>query len=104
MPKTGLVFHPDYLKHLTGKDHPERPDRLKAILAGLEKSGVLEKLVKIEASHSALEWVAKVHDKDYINFVKKACQDGPGLLDADTVVSEESFSIALKAVSGILAA
>ncbi len=104
MPKTGLVFHPDYLKHLPGKDHPERPDRLKAIISGLEKSGLLEKLVKIEASHSALEWVAKVHDKAYIDFVKKACLEGPRLLDADTAVSPESYSIALKAVSGILAA
>ncbi|EQB63952.1 MAG: hypothetical protein RBG1_1C00001G1531 [candidate division Zixibacteria bacterium RBG-1] len=104
MPKTGLVFHPDYLKHLTGKDHPEKPDRLKAIMSGLEKSGLLEKLAKIEASHSALEWVEKVHDRNYIDFVKKICQEGPRLLDADTVVSEESFDIALKAVSGVLAA
>jgi len=104
MPKTGLVFHPDYLKHLTGKDHPEKPERLKAIMSGLEKSGLLEKLAKIEASHSALEWVEKVHDKEYVDFVKKVCQEGPRLLDADTVVSEESFNIALKAVSGVLAA
>lgn len=104
MPRTGLVFHPDYLKHLTGKDHPENPHRLKAILAGLEKSGLLEKLAKIEAAHSALEWVEKVHEKAYIDYVKKACLGGPTLLDADTAVSPESFNIALKAVSGILAA
>ena len=34
--KTGLVYHEDFLKHDMGPDHPERPDRLRAIMAGLD--------------------------------------------------------------------
>ena len=33
---TLLVSHPSFLEHDTGPYHPERPDRLRAILAALD--------------------------------------------------------------------
>jgi acetoin utilization deacetylase AcuC-like enzyme len=103
MHKTGLVYHPDYLKHITGKEHPENPQRLKAIISGLEKSGLASRLQKIEAKHSTLEWMEKVHSKSYIQQIQMAGQKGAVLLDSDTMVGPESFNVAVLAVSGVLA-
>ena len=47
--KTGFAYHPDYLNHDTGPNHPERPDRLRASLAALQESEVWEQLHPIEA-------------------------------------------------------
>ena len=33
---TLLVSHPSFLEHDTGPHHPERPDRLRAVLAALD--------------------------------------------------------------------
>lgn len=48
MKSTGLIYHPDYLKHLTGFGHPESPDRLTSIMDRLEETGLLKELVLIE--------------------------------------------------------
>src|SRR3989304_3361934 len=102
--KTGLVYHPDFLKHITGKEHPENPQRLKAIVSSLEKSGLWSKLQKIEARHSTLEWIEKVHSKNYVQQLQAAGKKGAVLLDSDTMVGPESFAVAVLAVSGVLAA
>lgn len=104
MHRTGLVYHPDFLKHVTGKEHPESPLRLKAILSTLEKSGFLAKLAKIEAKHSTLEWIEKVHSKAYLQQIQTAGQKGAVLLDSDTMVGPDSYEVAVLAVSGALAA
>jgi len=33
---TLLISHPSFLEHDTGPYHPERPDRLRAVLAALD--------------------------------------------------------------------
>lgn len=103
MRKTGLVYHPDYLKHQTGALHPESPERLKACLEALKHSQYYEKLYKIVPTPATEEQVAYVHDRDYIQFVKASSEHG-GMLDPDTVVSKGSFDIALLAAGGALRA
>jgi acetoin utilization deacetylase AcuC-like enzyme len=49
--------------------------------------------------------VELVHDLDYIRYIEACCDFGGGLLDLeDTVVSPESFDVALYAVGGTLKA
>ncbi len=57
MNKTGLVFDAKYLQHVTGKGHPECPERLVAVLNGLKTSGLLEKLVLIKAKPADQRWI-----------------------------------------------
>lgn len=103
MKKTGLIYHPDYLKHKTGLSHPESPERLKACLKALKKSQYSEKLHEVNPTSATVDQVAYVHDPDYIQFVKSTSENG-GMLDFDTVVSVGSFDIALLAVGGALRA
>ena len=44
------------------------------------------------------------HQPHHIHAVEAASQQGPAALDPDTIVSRESYDVALKAVAGTLAA
>ncbi|MGQ4808959.1 Histone deacetylase-like amidohydrolase [Candidatus Entotheonellaceae bacterium PAL068K] len=100
----GLVYHPDYLKHHAGDQHPERPSRLEAIMHRLETSGQIQQFVELEPDTDAQAWVATVHAPDHIRLVQEASQHGRAALDPDTIVCRDSFEVALKAVAGTLAA
>jgi len=103
--RTGFVYHPDYLKHDPGAWHPERPERLTAIVDGLKNSGFWEKLVHLNPVHAAtVEQVEYVHHKDYVEALREFCARGGGLMDLDTGVSHDSFDVALLAVGGVIKA
>ena len=90
---TLLYYDPRFLDHATGR-HPERPQRLKQIVARLEQSGLDAKCVRPtwqEASRSRLE---RVHGSQYIDHVDDFARRGGGMLDPDTVVSVASADVA----------
>jgi len=107
MTKTAVVFTPKYLDHKTGLGHPESPARLKVIMRKLNKSGLLEtgKCFLVEPESASVEDVELVHESDYVKLVQRVCASGGGLLDlGDTIVSPESFEVALFAVGGAVKA
>ena len=100
----GLVYHPDYLKHHAGDHHPERPGRLEAVMQALETSGHTQHLMALEGDHDAASWAATVHDLRHIRLVQAASARGKAALDPDTIVCSDSYTVALKAIAGTLAA
>ncbi|MCD5390524.1 histone deacetylase [candidate division NPL-UPA2 bacterium] len=100
---TGLIYHPDYLKHNL-RVHPENAKRLTCIMRALEKEKIKEYLVNIPPRRATLEEIESVHQTDYINEVDSLCREGGGHLDADTYTSASSFQVALLAAGGVLAA
>jgi len=103
MTKTAVVFTPKYLDHNPGPRHPESPARLRVITRELNKSGLLEtgECSLVEPESASVKDVELVHESDYIQLVQQVCASGGGLLDlGDTVVSSESFEVALLAVGG----
>jgi acetoin utilization deacetylase AcuC-like enzyme len=107
MNKTAAVFSSKYYQHNTGKGHPESAKRLGTIVNEL-KEGRLSKSRNwqfVAPEKAGIRDVALVHDVDYIRFIEVFCKSGGGLLDLeDTVVSSESFDVALYAVGGALKA
>jgi acetoin utilization deacetylase AcuC-like enzyme len=102
---TGFVYGHIYLKHDTGAGHPERAERLTAIVNRLKQSELLLKLVAIEPVVASPEWLTTVHTAKYVARVKKSCQAGAGYLDSgDTPVCVNSYDVALAAVGGVLSA
>ena len=86
--QTGIVYHPDYLKHKTRLWHPEHSGRLTAIIDRLKATEFYEQLVFIDPIVADVEHISLVHSEKYIHRVKKICQAGGGLLDTgDTPVS-----------------
>ena len=103
--RTGFVYHDDYLKHYTGHYHAENAGRLTAIVEHLKKTGLWDQLVHIAPYRADLEWIFKIHSKEYVEYVKEMCSMGTQVLDfGDTIVCGESYDVALLAAGGVLAA
>jgi len=104
--RTGLVYHDIYLQHKTGAGHPERPERLEAIIARLKSGEYEDSPVRLgEYKDSPVQWIGMIHDADYIKRVKDSCQDGTEYMDSmDTPISGKSYEAAVAAVGGVLSA
>ncbi|RLG20406.1 histone deacetylase [Methanosarcinales archaeon] len=97
---TSIIYHPDYLLHETG-NHPERKERLLAIMHLIEESEI--DLHKIKPEPASIEEMQYVHDPEYINKVKEYSErEIP--LDPDTVLCRESYHAALLAAGGMISA
>ena len=104
MPPTGFVSSETFLQHDTGPAHPERPERLRAVHARLEATGLLAELERLDAPPAAGEWLDAVHAPGHAETVRRATAGEAGALDADTIVGPASWEAALRAVGGALAA
>lgn len=104
MRNIGFIFHPEYLRHDTGRNHPEEPARLTAITSHLEAVGLLAELVRTEPTEPAQDWITLAHTPVHVKAVEEACARGVTALDPDTYVSPASYRAALLAVGGALQA
>ena len=103
MSKLTFITHPVYLDHDTGSGHPERADRIRAVMNSLEKSTLLNKIEMVEPDQSNDEHIGLIHDKDYIVQTTTAIKSGKRVLDAgDTIVSLKSLSAAQYAVGAMV--
>src|SRR5262245_34545526 len=100
---TLLYTDPLFLKHETGQ-HPEKPDRLRSITARLEKAGLPKKCTAGAYQPLSEEKVAKVHSPMQIMRNKQIAEHGGGNVDPDTVLSADSFKVALAAAGACVAA
>ncbi|MEX0386807.1 histone deacetylase family protein [Spiribacter onubensis] len=99
---TWLITHPDCLAHDTGSDHPERIERLEAVLAALEALE-FDALARHEAESAPREALERAHETDYIDDVFNAIPtSGRTHFNADTVVSPGSGKAALRAIGAAL--
>jgi acetoin utilization deacetylase AcuC-like enzyme len=100
---TLLYTDPLFLRHDTGR-HVETAGRLKAITARLENAGLIGKCTPGEYTPLTGEAVAKVHDSNLVQTVKEFAERGGRKIDPDTVVSPESYRVALAASGACVAA
>ncbi len=102
---TGFLFGEIYLRHKTGAGHPERPQRLTAIVERLKAQGLLAQLTAIRPVPADRQWLTPVHTGAYVDRVKADCERGVGFVDSpDAPASKHSYRVAIEAVGGILAA
>ena len=105
MGKTGLVYHPAYLDHDMGAGHPESPNRLRAIIQQLERSGTAGRLKTIEPRKAEDEWITQIHSPSYVAALNThQPTSGRISLDPDTSMSPGSLTAAYLAAGGALAA
>jgi acetoin utilization deacetylase AcuC-like enzyme len=102
---TGILFHDDFLNHITQIDHPERPGRLTVIVNELKKEKYAGKLVWDEPRLATVEEIEYVHSADYITRVRTTVKSSPQYLDSpDTLVSAGSYQAALRAAGAVITA
>ncbi|HEY9801164.1 MAG TPA: histone deacetylase, partial [Leptolyngbyaceae cyanobacterium] len=102
-----VIYSDEFLDHKTGNYHPERPERLTAIVHALKEAAFAEKIAWREPTaalenSSVMQLLVKVHSPNYVNKVKEIATNGGGYLDGDTPVSPRSYDVALLAVSAWL--
>lgn len=96
-----VFSHPDCLLHDPGPGHPERPERLRAILKVLETE---PEAALRDAPLASLDIVESVHTGGYLDLLRETAAWGGGTLDADTVMSAASWNAALRSAGGAVAA
>jgi acetoin utilization deacetylase AcuC-like enzyme len=101
---TAIVYHPDYLKHETGA-HPERPERAALIAQEIKERDSLEhRYIWLTPQVCKEEDILRCHSSQQYDLVRQACEKNLGALDADTVISKESFQVSLMASGGVITA
>lgn len=99
-----LLTHPACLDHWMGEGHPERPDRLRAILDALD-ADAFASLVRREAPRAEIAALERVHDPDYVRRILSSVPtEGLYALDPDTALSPGSGEAALRAAGAAVAA
>ena len=99
---TAIITSDNSINHLTGSGHPEKPDRVTAIIKNLKKNKNLiwDKSKKFDNSLLDL-----THSSDYVADVKKSFpKQGLNLLDGDTIISPGSKKATEDAVGSIICA
>ena len=96
-----LFTHPDMLEHRPGAGHPERPERLRAVLDALDDAGLArDRRVATEASVADLE---RLHPADHVARLLGASPvSGLAQLDADTALSPGSVRAARLAAGAMI--
>ncbi|HEY8007516.1 MAG TPA: histone deacetylase family protein [Methylocella sp.] len=101
---TLLLSHPACLDHDTGSGHPERPDRIRAIMEALNEPRFAA-LRRAEAPGIDRAAVLRVHPADYADAIESASPArGRIYLDADTPMSTKSFAAIAHCVGGVTSA
>ena len=102
--KTALIHHPIYEKHDTGPGHPETPLRYKVILNALRSAEDLWKsLIDIRPEPAGKGAIQAAHTPQHFRLVENAFAEGFDRLDADTMVSPNTFDASLYAAGGAIA-
>jgi acetoin utilization deacetylase AcuC-like enzyme len=99
--KTAIVHHPIYQKHDTGIGHPETPKRYEVVINALKNDKTLwENLNEIQAEPVSKGIIQAAHTPQHFKRVEGAFANGVEMLDADTVISMQSFDAALYGAGG----
>ena len=102
--KTGLITSDTYQNHNTGEGHPEKIDRVTAVIDNFKrldnKNLIWKKPTKFDQS-----FLINTHSSEYIDLVSKSFpKNGLAFLDGDTVVSPGSKDATKDAVGSIITA
>jgi acetoin utilization deacetylase AcuC-like enzyme len=92
------------LDHVAGTNHPERPDRLRAALEGIERSGVADALDRATPRAVRDDEILRVHDTALLDHVLAVDGRGGGRLDPDTVMNPASLTAARLASGAVVSA
>ncbi len=125
MSSIAFISSPRFVEHDTGRAHPERPDRIRAIHRAVRLAGLVDSadpfpefqiefgpdlakseraILELEAELAAESWLTSVHTQPMIDKVKRACELGGVLDQSDTPTCPASYEIALLSLGSALKA
>jgi acetoin utilization deacetylase AcuC-like enzyme len=99
-----LSASPQLDNHETGASHPERPQRVEAVLQGIAAAGLSEAALALGPRRATGAELRLAHTAQYLSGLEDFCHSGGGSLDFDTVASAGSWDTAVLAAGAALAA
>ena len=100
-----VIYDDAYKRHLTPPGHPETPARCDAIMAALRGARCADKLTHLKPRPAAEADLLTCHTKAYLKTAAADVAAGRmNLSTGDTCISAESYSVALLAAGGAMAA
>jgi len=103
MLKTAVVTDKAYLKHFAGRAHPERPQRLEAMIEMAETIHRPD-LKFISPRAATTEEIAMCHFPDYIEQMEQTAKVERYDFDPDTHTCRDSYATAMLAAGGVVTA
>jgi acetoin utilization deacetylase AcuC-like enzyme len=97
-PPLALIRNDGQAEHVS-PGHPERPDRVVAILAGIAADPTLAALPWLDPGEGRRALPLLVHSEDEVRRVEGLAVKGGGWFDPDTYCTEHSFVVALNAAA-----
>ena len=102
---TAFVFDIQCKNHLTGRGHPERPERLDAVLKGLHGANLLDRLQRLKPESCPDDVIKHCHTEQYLDIVKRDIAAGLGqLTTGDTTICGHTLESARLSAGGVLTA
>jgi acetoin utilization deacetylase AcuC-like enzyme len=102
---TGIVYSDVYRAHDTGPDHPERPERLDAVMSALADLLASGRAIRVEPRPATREEILACHSTAWFDHARRFIEAGQESLGfPDTNVSSGSWEAALLAAGGVIAA
>jgi len=98
-----LFADPLFLEHRTGP-HPESPERLRYLHEFLKSQPVAARFHPGRFLPAQPEQLALVHQPEYVESIRRYATAGGGRIEADTVLSPESFDVACAAAGAAISA
>lgn len=95
MSRVPVSYHPSTRLHNPGAGHPERPDRIVAVLEALREPALAVKVDARQAVPATVEQLLTVHTQGHLDRLIALDARGGGSLDADTFLAPRSWESVL---------
>ncbi|MGH7520231.1 MAG: histone deacetylase family protein [Gemmatimonadales bacterium] len=101
---TPVVWNAACRHHYGGAGHPERPQRLEAVLEALRRPELAARVSWVEAQAAPRVAIERVHPPAYIDMLVAMAERDGGALDGDTFLGPRSWESVLASAGVALAA
>jgi acetoin utilization deacetylase AcuC-like enzyme len=91
-------------EHDGGGRHPERQDRVLAVMEGVRDLALDEEVATPDVTEAPMDALARVHAPSYLAQLEAFCAQGGGQVDADTYARADSWGAARRAAGAGLTA
>ena len=99
---TGVILDPLFTRHLTAVGHPERPERIVALIEAFDEWPQREAVTRYEPAPIDEKWIVGVHSRRHYELIESTRGQQTSLLDADTPTGPDSFETALQAAGSLV--
>jgi acetoin utilization deacetylase AcuC-like enzyme len=96
----GFVTHPSSLTHEMPGGHPERAERIGAVVDHLRRHGLIDRLESHGPAPASRTTIELAHDTGLIDLLHELDAEGGGRIDGDTSMGAHSLEAALRASQG----